>query len=199
MPHPSQKVAQGRALRSGGKDLFTKSVHDQDSGSEWEDNNGISDSDSEDAHNKMRNLFAHTLKRHLQPKSPDHYQRVCSYLMLLNLFINQMTEKVKKQKVMRSSVYTGDSCWTDLRRRKAQQELAEAAKGMHQLTSFFSVSDFGLSLTPYGKCLPLDHYRKFQRGSDLPHQTITYCQIQIYQALGNSTSHPWTKTVLELF
>jgi hypothetical protein len=63
--------------------------------------------------------------------------------MLLNLFINQMTEKVKKQKVMRSSVYTGDSYWTDLRRRKAQQELAEAAKGMHQLTSFFSVSDFG--------------------------------------------------------
>jgi hypothetical protein len=79
MPRPSQKVAQGRALRSEGNDLFTKSVHDQDSGSEWEDDNDISDSGSEDAHNKMRNLFARNLKRHLQPKSPspDHYQRVC--------------------------------------------------------------------------------------------------------------------------
>ena len=56
-------------------------------------------------------------------------------------FITYQPEKVKKQKVMQASVYTGDSYWTDLRRRKAQQELAEAAEGMPAITSFFSICD----------------------------------------------------------
>ena len=61
---------------------------------------------------------------------------VCQYLMLSNFIIYQ-PEKVKKQKVMQASVYTGDSYWTDMRQ-KAQQELAEAAEGMPAITSFFS-------------------------------------------------------------
>jgi hypothetical protein len=61
-------------------------------------------------------------------------------------FIIYQPKKVKKQKVMRASVYTGDSYWTDLRRRKAQLELAEAAEGMPAITSFFSVCDSGPGL-----------------------------------------------------
>jgi hypothetical protein len=58
-------------------------------------------------------------------------------------FIIYQSKKVKKQKVMQAPMYTGDSDWTGLRRRKAQQELAEAAEGMPAITSFFSVCDSG--------------------------------------------------------
>jgi hypothetical protein len=40
---------------------------------------------------------------------------------------------------MRAPVYTGDSHWSDLRRRKRQAELADAAKNMMPLSSFFAV------------------------------------------------------------
>lgn len=145
MPRPTQKVARGRALRADGRKLFTKLVDSDDENSsiesDWEDDNDVSDSDSsQDAHQTMHNLFSRSLQRHQRSKTSVHHPTVCWYLISSN-FITYQPGKVKKQKVMRASVYTGDSYWTDLRRHKAQQELAEAAEGMPAITSFFSVCD----------------------------------------------------------
>ena len=151
MPRPTQKVARGRALRTDGKNLFTKLVDSDNKNSsmesDWEDDDDVSDSEdpdsSQDAHQTMRNLFSHSLQRNVRSKTSVRHPTVRRYLISSNSIIYQ-PEKVKKQKVMRASVYTGDSYWTDLRRRKAQKELADAAEGMPAITSFFSVCNSGL-------------------------------------------------------
>jgi hypothetical protein len=104
MPRPIQKVTQGRALQADGRKLFTKPVDSDDENSsiesDWEDDNDISDSDSsQDAHQKMCNLFSRSLQRHLRSKTSVCHPTVHRYLMSSN-FITYQPEKVKKQKVM---------------------------------------------------------------------------------------------------
>jgi len=86
MPRPTQKVAQGRALRADGRKLFTKLVDSDDKNSsiesDWEDDNDVSDSDSsQNAHQTMRNIFSCSLQRYQRSKTSVRHPTVCWYLM----------------------------------------------------------------------------------------------------------------------